>query len=47
MAGGWAEPAGADATPAYLVIINRLQRTAVQMIQPEDEDKWPGQAGPR
>ncbi|MEU8911604.1 hypothetical protein [Streptomyces mirabilis] len=42
--GGWAETVGADEAPAYLVIINRLQRTAVQMMQPEDEEKRPGQA---
>ncbi|MCT9111160.1 hypothetical protein N4G69_37155 [Streptomyces mirabilis] len=43
--GGWAETVGANAAPAYLVITNRLQRTAVQMMQPEDEEKKrPGQA---
>ncbi len=44
VSGGWAETAGADATLAFMVIINRLQRTAVQMMQAEDEERLPGQA---
>ncbi len=42
--GGWTETVGAAATLPSLVIINRLQRTAVQMMPPEDEEERPGQA---
>ncbi|WP_435224240.1 hypothetical protein [Streptomyces sp. Tue6028] len=42
--GGWAETAGADATLAFILIINRMQRTAMQMMQAEHEEKRPGQA---
>ncbi|MFI2765017.1 hypothetical protein ACH5A3_40320 [Streptomyces echinatus] len=48
VAGGWAETVGAAATLPSLLIINRLQRTAVQMMppedEPEDEEERPGQA---
>ncbi|MFF4021162.1 hypothetical protein [Streptomyces sp. NPDC001843] len=43
--GGWSQKVKADAAVGAVVMINRLQRTAVQMMGPSDEEEErPGQA---